>query len=60
MKKCTVMPVLRQVQDKLLCGQAGIQQLNQPAQRTQSRGSLATLDIFNQLDSSLRRNDGVL
>jgi len=37
----------------------GIQQLNQPAQRTEARFFLATRENLNQLDSRLRGNDGV-
>ncbi len=59
MKNCIVIPVLRQAQYKLPCGQTGIQQLKQPAQRTEARLSFATQVIFNQLDSRLHWNDGV-
>jgi hypothetical protein len=37
----------------------GIQQLNQPAQRTEASFFLATRENLNQLDSRLRGNDGV-
>jgi ATP-dependent helicase/nuclease subunit A len=38
--------------------QAGIQQLENPAQRTNPLLGLATREISDQLDSGLRRNDG--